>query len=102
MRKPLKEVRNEPFGFDVADSFFLPSNSHESFFAVTDNEKRRLQDAFRRSSAANNNISKQVQAVVRARALVLLQTITVSVFTDIILASPSVSFPCEFFLVSAF
>ena len=65
MRKPLKEVRNEPFGHDIADSFFLPSNSHESFFAVTDNEKRRLQDAFRRSSAANNNISKQVQAVVR-------------------------------------
>ena len=69
MRKPLREVRNEPFGFDVADSFFLPSSSHESFFAVTDNEKRRLQDAFRRSSAANNNISKQVQAVVRARGI---------------------------------
>ena len=64
MRKPLKEVRNEPFGHDVADSF-LPSKSHESFFAVTDNEKRRLQDAFRRSSAANNNISKQVQAIVK-------------------------------------
>ena len=99
MRKPLKEVRNEPFGHDVADSF-LTSKSHESFFAVTDNEKRRLQDAFRRSSAANNNISKQVQAVLGA--LVLLQKITVSVFTDIILANPWVSFPCEFFLVSAF
>ena len=53
----------------LTDSFFLPSNNHESFFAVTDNEKRRLQDAFRRSSAANNNISKQVQAVVRARGI---------------------------------
>ena len=102
MRKPLKEVRNEPFGFDVADSFFLPSNSHESFFAVTDNEKRRLQDAFRRSSAANNNISKQVQAVVKARGIGSPLKLTATVFTDITLANRSVSFPCELFLVSAF
>ena len=32
----------------------------QKWFSVTDHEKRRLQDAFRRSSAANNNISKQV------------------------------------------
>ena len=30
-------------------------------FLVTEVEKRRLQDAFRRSSAANNNLSKQVR-----------------------------------------
>ena len=36
------------------------SKRYKSEIAVTDLEKRRLQDAFRRSSAANNNISKQV------------------------------------------
>ena len=40
----------------VKRSFYFDLND----IAVTDNEKRRLQDAFRRSSAANNNISKQV------------------------------------------
>ena len=38
----------------------LISKHYKSEFSVTDHEKRRLQDAFRRSSAANNNISKQV------------------------------------------
>ena len=41
--------------FDV-----LFSKDYTSVIAVTDLEKRRLQDAFRRSSAANNSISKQV------------------------------------------
>ena len=31
------------------------------FFVVSETEKRRLQDAFRRSSAANSIISKQVK-----------------------------------------
>ena len=38
----------------------LFSKNYTSVIAVTDLEKRRLQDAFRRSSAANNSISKQV------------------------------------------
>jgi len=37
----------------------FPISYEEASKRVTDNEKRRLQDAFRRSSAANNNISKQ-------------------------------------------
>jgi len=38
----------------------FPLTYDEASKRVTDIEKRRLQDAFRRSSAANNNLSKQV------------------------------------------
>ena len=43
------------------------SKNYNSKIAVTDLEKRRLQDAFRRSSAANNNISKQVHIQDKAK-----------------------------------
>ena len=38
----------------------VAKNSFLCFFVVSETEKRRLQDAFRRSSAANSIISKQV------------------------------------------
>jgi len=38
----------------------FPLTYDEATKRVTESEKRRLQDAFRRSSAANNNLSKQV------------------------------------------
>ena len=44
-----KESKNFPITYD------------EAVKRVSESEKRRLQDAFRRSSAANSNISKQVR-----------------------------------------
>ena len=41
----------------------FPLTYEEAARRVTDGEKRRLQDAFRRSSAANSSLSKQVRAV---------------------------------------
>ena len=51
MMKQSKEVRK---------TLINNQDSNPINFSVSETEKRRLQDAFRRSSAANSNISKQV------------------------------------------
>ena len=43
------------------ESKHFPITYDEALKRVSESEKRRLQDAFRRSSAANSNISKQVR-----------------------------------------
>ena len=43
------------------ESKHFPITYDEAVKRVSESEKRRLQDAFRRSSAANSNISKQVR-----------------------------------------
>ena len=62
-----KESKQFPISYDEAakrGKEFVPivakNLSFLCFFVVSETEKRRLQDAFRRSSAANSIISKQV------------------------------------------
>ena len=43
------------------ESKHFPITYDEAVKRVSESEKRRLQDAFRRSSGANSNISKQVR-----------------------------------------
>ena len=56
------------------ESKHFPITYDEAVKRVSESEKRRLQDAFRRSSGANSNISKQVliQEVLGERVPVLL------------------------------
>ena len=59
-----KESKQFPLTYDEAVKRGIwTSKTHLyliSMILVSEAEKRRLQDAFRRSSAANSNISKQV------------------------------------------
>ena len=44
----------------ICSKISVKPNTFVCFLVVSETEKRRLQDAFRRSSAANSIISKQV------------------------------------------
>ena len=102
MRKPLREVRNEPFDLML----LIASSSHQivmrvsSQWLITRSEDFRMhsEDPLQPTTTSLNRCKQ----LLGPGAIVLLQTITATVFTDIILANRSVSFPCELFLVSAF